>query len=193
MLHDLDKTLRQLLETELAQFGSTITISFAPPDETFAPGELAVNLFLYDIQENRELRRTETLVERQGNGQVVKRRPPARVDCSYLVTAWAGSAEDEHKLLGAVIQALLRHPTLPAEFLQGGLAGQKPPLPVTALQPGRLQSLGEFWQAMGGKPRAALHYTVTLAVPLDQAPPPVPVVEAGKVIITVANPEDILS
>ena len=35
---------------------------------------------------------------------------------------------------------------------------------MTTLQPGRLQSLGEFWQALGGKPKAALNYTVTFAV-----------------------------
>jgi len=27
-----------------------------------------------------------------------------------------------------------------------------------------LQSLGEFWQALGGKPKAALNYQVTLSV-----------------------------
>jgi hypothetical protein len=32
------------------------------------------------------------------------------------------------------------------------------------LQPGQLQSLGEFWQALGGKPKAALTYTVTIGV-----------------------------
>jgi hypothetical protein len=29
---------------------------------------------------------------------------------------------------------------------------------------GRLQSLGEFWQAMGGKPKASLQYTVTVGL-----------------------------
>ena len=32
------------------------------------------------------------------------------------------------------------------------------------LQPGRLQSLAEFWQALGGKPKATLSYTVTIGV-----------------------------
>jgi hypothetical protein len=32
------------------------------------------------------------------------------------------------------------------------------------LQPGQLQSMGEFWQALGGKPKAALNYTVTIGV-----------------------------
>jgi hypothetical protein len=94
-----------------------------------------------------------------------------RVDASYLITAWPGtgggqsdSSEDEHKLLSAVMWTLLRHPKLPREYLRGSLAAQHLPLPVSTLQPGRLQSLGEFWQALGGKPKAALNYTVTLPV-----------------------------
>ena len=98
----------------------------------------------------------------------VSPRPPVRVDAPWI-TAWPGSSEkdrpeDEHRLLGEVMQALLRHRTLPREVLVGTLAGQQLPLPVSALQPGRLQSLGEFWQALGGKPKAALNYTVTFAV-----------------------------
>ena len=53
-------------------------------------------------------------------------------------------------------------------MLQGELAGQAPPLPVSSLQPGRLQSLGEFWQALGGKPKAALNYSVTLSVDIEK-------------------------
>jgi hypothetical protein len=102
------------------------------------------------------------------------------VDCSYLVTAWASEssttpAQDEHYLLGEVMKVLLRHPTIPAQVLQGSLEGQEPPLPAITLQPGRLQSLGEFWQALGGKPKAALNYTVTMGVevhkPVEIGPP----------------------
>jgi hypothetical protein len=64
---------------------------------------------------------------------------------------------------------LLRHPTLPEVLLQGSLKGQEPPLPSSTLQPGRLQSVGEFWQALGGKPKAALNYTVTIGVVPDRA------------------------
>ena len=56
--------------------------------------------------------------------------------------------------------------------LQGSLQTQELPLPTAVLQPGHLQSLGEFWQALGGKPKAALNYTVTVAV---QPTPPVEV------------------
>ena len=104
----------------------------------------------------------------------MRTQAPVRIDASYLITAWpsqnvANPAEDEHRLLGEVMRALLRHRTLPREVLQGELVSQALPVPVTSLQAGRLQSLGEFWQALGGKPKAALHYTITLA--LDVAPP----------------------
>ena len=91
-----------------------------------------------------------------------------RVDCSYFITAWPSinapnAAQDEHRLLGEVMQVLLRHSTLPEAVLQGSLAGQEPPLPTSILHPGRLQSLGEFWQALG-ETQAALNYTVTIGV-----------------------------
>jgi hypothetical protein len=129
----------------------------------------AIDLFLYDVRENRELRSTEWVIERRSNGVARSSPPLVRVDCSYLISAWPSEgtpqpALDEHHLLGEVMRALLRFPTLPAAVLQGTLAGQELPLPTAILQPGRLQSVGEFWQALGGKPKAVLNYTVTISV-----------------------------
>jgi Pvc16 N-terminal domain len=183
MIDDLDRTLEALLRRELPpDLVEQVTISFATPDDQFPPASVtlpAIDLFLYDVRENRDLRSNEWLVERRSDGTSTKQRPPVRVDCSYLITAWASQssttpAQDEHRLLGEVMKVLLRHPTIPAEVLQGGLKGQEPPLPTSVLQPGLLQSLGEFWQALGGKPKAALHYSVTIGVeahkPLDAGP-----------------------
>lgn len=173
MLDDLDKTLQELLRQELpAGVVSQVSISFAPPDDRFPPSSVtlpAIDLFLYDIRENRELRNREWELERRSNGTGRKRRSPVRVDCSYLITAWPSSASstpayDEHRLLGEVMKALLRHPTIPTELLQGVLVGQAPDLPAVSLLPGQLQSMGEFWQALGGKPKAALNYTITIGV-----------------------------
>ena len=52
----------------------------------------------------------------------------------------------------------------------------RPPLPASALQPGHLQSMGEFWQALGGRPRAAFTYSVTVGVS------PVEPVETGPLV-----------
>ena len=173
MINDLDVTLERLLRHELpASLVGQIAISFAAPDNNFPPMSVklpAIDLFLYDIRENRELRNNEPIIERQFDGNVIKRTPPVRVDCSYLITAWPSDsspnpANDEHRLLGEVMMVLLRHPLIPSSLLEGRLKGQEPSLPAVTLLPGKLQSLGEFWQALGGKPKAALNYTVTISL-----------------------------
>jgi hypothetical protein len=181
MLQDLDKTLKVLLELHLPRgvASQQYTISFETPDkEHIAPSSL--NLFLYDVRENLDLRQTIGGFERQGDGTATRKRPPARVDCSYLITAWPPEAKpaapEEHRMLGEVMKVLLRYPTLPVEVLQGSLKGQEPPHRASSLRPGQLQSLGEFWQAMGGKPKAALNYTVTIAVPIDEVVETAPLV-----------------
>jgi len=176
MIDDLDKTIEELLRRELAPaLLEQVGISFGAPDADFPPAAVtlpAIDLFLYDIRENLELRNTQWVIDRQNNGSAKKWRSPVRIDCSYLITAWSSEsstsrAMDEHRLLSEVIKVLIRYPVLPEVLLQGSLRGQEPPLPSSTLQPGRLQSVAEFWQALGGKPKAALNYTVTIGVPVE--------------------------
>lgn len=175
MLNDLDQSLKTLLEQELPpDLVEQVTISFESPDTQAGQDANAINLFLYDVRENWELRSNEWQVERNNTG-VTQTPPPARVDCSYLITAWSkipdgqqGKADQEHLFLGAVMKVLLRHRILPAEVLQGELQGQEPPVRAKPLQASQLQSLGEFWQAMGSKPKAMLNYTVTISVPVGE-------------------------
>ena len=164
MIHDLDKSLLNLLEP-MKSDGYVQEISFATPDDQFGPSLPAINLFLYDVRENNDLRSNEWRPELENDRPVGQRLPPVRVDCSYLVTAWAGDIAEEHHVLGQVMGLLVRYPKIPSDNLKGSLKNQELPLPATALQPGRLQSLGEFWQALGGKPKAAFYYTVTIAMP----------------------------
>jgi hypothetical protein len=170
MFQDLDATLAALLDAELAV--ENVAVSFAAPDDQFPPSGVslpAVAFFLYDVRENQELRPNRWELEREPNGMVTRKRPPVRVDCSYLMTAWPSPsapdpAQDEHRLLGEVLKVLLRYPKIPEAYLRGELVGQEPPLPARIIAEAQLQSLGEFWQAMGGKPKATLHYAVTLSV-----------------------------
>ena len=173
MIHDLNNSLKVILQHELpTPLNEQVAISFDPPDDQFPPPSVtppAIDLFLYDIRENRDLRSNEWSLQRESDGTSRRSMPLVRVDCSYLITAWPSQstpnrAADEHRLLSEVMMVLLRFPTLPEWLLQGGLTAQELPLPTAVLQPGHLQSLGEFWQALGGKPKAALNYTVTIAV-----------------------------
>jgi hypothetical protein len=73
------------------------------------------------------------------------------------------------------MKVLLRYRQLPDDVLQGELVGLLPPVRARVVRQGYLQSLGEFWQAMGGKPKASLHYTLTVSAdvfePEDVGPP----------------------
>jgi len=170
VLHDLDATLAAMLSAELSL--PNVSVSFQGPDEQFPPSSVAlpaISLFLYDVRENLELRTNQWELLKQSDGGTTRRRAPARVDCSYLITAWASGsapdpAADEHRLLGEVMTVLLRHRSIPDIYLQGSLTAQEPPVRTRVMTDNQLQSIGEFWQAMGGRPKATLHYGVTVSV-----------------------------
>jgi hypothetical protein len=170
MIRDLSLTLRAILDqpglpTELA----AAQIVFDRPTEPLAPSPTAVDLFLDDIRENVDLRSNGLIVERF-NGQSRIHRPPLRVACSYLVTAWPIGDEEpalqEHRLLSQVLALLSRYPTIPENFLKGKLVGQEPPMPMMTAQANGLQNPAEFWTAVGNKLRASLTVTVTIAIPV---------------------------
>jgi hypothetical protein len=171
MIRDLSETLRAMLDDPslAARFPdlANAQISFDRPSEQFNPSQTTVNLFLYDVRENVELRSNEPVYERR-NGEVVIHRPPLRVACSYLVTAWpVGGTElslQEHRLLSQALVVLSGHATIPAKFLKGALVGQEPPLPFVTTQADGLKNPAEFWSALGNKLRPSLAVTATVAL-----------------------------
>jgi hypothetical protein len=174
MIRDLSLTLRAILDDPslAASFPelAAAQVVFDRPVESFSPSQTTIDLFLFDVRENMELRSNEPLLERL-NGQVRIHPPPLRVQCSYLVTAWpVGGTElslQEHRLLSQVLQVLSRHPKIPASFLQGRLVGQQPPLPMMTSQADGLKEPAEFWTAIGNKLRPSITVTVTIGLELE--------------------------
>ena len=173
MIQDLSQTLKALLtQPGLPGELSASQIVFDRPADPFNPTQPTVDLFLYDLRENLELRANDSTTTR-ANGQVTITPPPLRLACTYLVTAWpVGGAElalQEQQLLGDVLQVLARYPTIPNGFLQGSMVGQQPPLPMVALHPDALKNLSEFWTSLGNKLRPSLSVTVTISMPIFAA------------------------
>jgi hypothetical protein len=181
MIRDLSQTLRVLLQRDVPTELASAQIVFDHPTEQFKPTQTTVNLFLYDLRENLELRNNETLMTRR-DGQAILQAAPLRLSCSYLVTVWTvGASGDEqflqeHRLLGQVFQALARHPTIPEDLLQGSLRGQAPPLPLTTSPIDTLKSFGEFWTALGNRLRPSISVTATLSMQTIAAQDPVSLV-----------------
>lgn len=168
MLESLDETIEALVRAGIPpKLEDQIAISFARPDEDFAATIPTLNLFLHSILENRDLRSRVPSARLEGD-TYVGHQAPVRVDCSYLVTAWAAAGDQapektEHRLLGWALRLLLQHRFVPDELRRGAMKLQPMPLSTVAIQ-GTAEQRGDFWLALGGKPRAALEYKVTICV-----------------------------
>ncbi|MDX2240723.1 MAG: Pvc16 family protein [Leptolyngbyaceae cyanobacterium bins.302] len=176
MIRDLSTTLRAILANELPK-DLGIQVVFDRPVAQFRPAQSTIDLFLFDIRENVELRDFEPTVSRS-DGQAIVRRPPMRVDCSYMVTAWAGEGIElelqEHLLLGQTLQVFSRHPTIPVRFLQGSLrstATESLPIPLSVATAAVSRQPNEFWTSLGIPVRAYLIVTATIAIDLNDPQP----------------------
>jgi hypothetical protein len=173
MINDLSQLLKKILDDPaLPEPLQSAQIEFERPTDPYNPGQRTVNVFLYEIRENTELRSNEPVIERR-DGRAIIHRPPLRVDCSYLVTAWPdGPAGEtlvmqEHQLLSQVLQTLSRFPTIPASILAGTpLADQEPLLPMITAHADGLKNVSEFWSSLGNKIRPSITVTVTISMPV---------------------------
>lgn len=174
MFNDLDDTLRALL-TSIAPSAPielrNADIVFITPDQLFTPARDTVNLFLYGVNENREMRDPAPIIERN-NGMYERRRAPIRVDCAYMITAWSTAQGEvkvarEHRLLGLTLAWLSRFPLIPDAFRQGSIATQPFDPPTMVAQMDNQEHVGEFWSALGVAPRPSFTLLVTIALELE--------------------------
>ncbi|MFG2643347.1 DUF4255 domain-containing protein [Streptomyces sp. NPDC048370] len=177
MIHEIDEGVRLLL-TESGLTESGVDLVFDPPTREWAARRNAptISVFLYDIKEDVERRRTGRLEEYDDTGRIVAyRTPPRWFDLTYLVTAWTNRPQDEHRLLSEVLRCLARTDVLPARLHTGTLLqlGLAVPIEVAGgAQQGR--SAGDVWSALGGELKAAIDLKVLAPLagePIDAAPP----------------------
>jgi uncharacterized protein DUF4255/carboxypeptidase family protein len=171
MFDDLDTAINAILNEATAPVElRNADVSFETPDQNFAPAQATMNLFLYETKENRELRDPVPIIQRLGT-TFIRRMPPIRMDCSYIVTAWspavgAARVAQEHRLLAQSILWLSRFPNIPTTLLLGTLANQPFPVPMFVAQLDPNKNAGEFWDALHIPPRPAFYLTVTIAMDL---------------------------
>ena len=171
MFADLDESIRRLLTEQGNLDSGEVDIAFDMPTREWA-GRLTkptVNLHLYDIRENTELRDASAWqVQRGPNNTAIKSRPVLRLDLTYSVTAFAKAVEDEHRLLSRLLLTFFQHPILPEEVLQGLVSGQE--IRTTTGNPnGIFPSPADYWGALDNDLRPSIEYRLTLRMDLNQA------------------------
>ncbi|HLI05063.1 MAG TPA: Pvc16 family protein [Ktedonobacteraceae bacterium] len=168
MLLQLHKSIQNLLYERGQISPREVDIRFEAPtrervEKLIRP---TINLFLFDLQENKELRRSDFETTKQ-NGRAERRALPRRFDLRYMVSALTTSSEDEYLLLWRVLTTLLRHPQLPTEVLSEELRQIELPLVTRVSQDDEGRRMSDLWSALGGQPRPALYYVVTVPVDME--------------------------
>lgn len=123
-----------------------------------------LNLYLFDIQENTEVRQADPQAGRAG-GRGAWRMPPRRFDLRYMLCAFTGHPPDEQLLVWRALAALLKHTPLPQDGMPEALRRLDLPLATKVLREDEGPRLLDLWGALEQPPRPALLYVVT--APLD--------------------------
>ena len=169
MFAEIDDSIRQLLVQRGNLDSGEVDVDFQMPTRQWAAGisRPTVNIYLFDIRENTELKNPNPWVVRRGpDNTATKSRAEVRMDLTYKVTAFANTVEDEHRLLARALVTFLQNPLLPQSVLHSSLAGEEIPTAVTPNSQG--QGLADFWGAMNNDVRPSLDYRVTTRIDLSQ-------------------------
>jgi hypothetical protein len=167
VIAEIDDALKDLLLRELPVRKGEIEVAFDQPSREWSSqlNKPAVNLYLFDIKENVELRASEQLVaEKRDNGTIAIRRNPVRIDLFYLVTCWTRNIQDQHRLLSNVLISLLRNPTFPEDLLPEQLKNQALPMRIKAAQGEIIANITDLWSTLNNEMRPGIRLTVTISV-----------------------------
>ncbi|OKB66611.1 hypothetical protein BHU62_12140 [Serratia marcescens] len=165
-LVDVNKAMEKMLRLYV-DLG--VAIRFDLPDVDATQADAAVSVFLYDIHEDLQLRTAGPRGFNAGTGLL----SPGwvNVKCNYLITYWestapatdAGNPDSQPdnqaiKVMSQVLAALTNNrqfADIPGVYTQ-----VMPPQE-------NLNSLGNFWQSLGNRPRLSLNYCVTVPISLS--------------------------
>lgn len=157
-------TIRALLLNRMAEaaaLSDVTTLSPAAPDLPDGPW---VNLFLYRVTENAELKNQDLP---GATGPLALGHPPLSLDLHYIVTAQGRDADDTRaaqRVLGDAMLVLHDHPVVAKDdpLLDPGLQNEVELLKIT-LDPLGTEALSNLWTATTAALRLGATYKVTVA------------------------------
>ncbi|ERT11510.1 DUF4255 domain-containing protein [Photorhabdus temperata] len=164
----VNNALNEILSQRLIISGQKIDIRFDLPEVNSIPSAPTVSIFLYDIHEDLQLRSTESRLYNPATSTLLPGW--VNINYNYLITYWhssnpGGGDNPDSKpdnqaahVMTAILNALINNRQLPD--ISGAYTRVIPPQE-------NLNSLGNFWQALGNRPRLSLLYSITAPVKLQ--------------------------
>jgi hypothetical protein len=131
------------------------TSDFAAMEADHQGGAHALSIFLYRID-----RTPRTAWSSAG---VPEGREPPSLDLHYLLTAWADSAESEHRILGGAIQAIDATPILRGSLLDPSAQWAANQIVQLVIQEIPTETMIQLFEALPAKFRLSITYIARIA------------------------------
>ncbi len=184
MIGEIDDALRSLVKGSEG-IPKDLDVAFDAPTKDWAArrNSPTIDLFLYDIREDVRRREYGWREQCDSHGVLTARTPTPRLfKLSYLVTAWTQRADDEHRLLDALLRLFLRYDAIPDQLVSSVRSDTGLPCSITIAQPPpEDRAFADVWSSLGGELKPSLDVVITAPVVRDilyPAGPPAEIVEA---------------
>jgi hypothetical protein len=184
VIDDVDASVLAMLRSAISERDAAVRFEAPTPAWVSSLKGPCIDLFLHDVVEELGGRGADWTDLRGSDGRVVARQPPLRrYRLHYLVSAWASSAEGEHRLLGRVLRVVVEADNLPSEVLVGSLIEEARHVEVALAEPdpSRLRP-HNLWSALGTPPRTSFELVVTAPLrpaPITEVAPPAETISLG--------------
>lgn len=159
----------------------TVDIRFDLPEPESPPIQPTVSVFLYDMHEDLVLKTGES--RQYSGGQLL----PSKVNvcCNYLIMYWDKAATEGSPDGGPLNQAIIVMNQVLNALINNRQLTDIPGAFTRVIPPKEeLNSLGNFWQSLGNRPRLVLNYSVTVPVSLTDHNEVVPATVMQEVTLT---------
>ncbi|MCC8458567.1 DUF4255 domain-containing protein [Photorhabdus aegyptia] len=166
---EINQALNDILIKYLNIPGQNIDIRFDLPEINSIQSEPTVSVFLYEIHEDLQLRSAESRCYNPATSTLLPGW--VNINCNYLMTYWEpnkpsnDSANPDSQPDNQAAQVMTR--VLRALINNRQLTGIPGAYTRVIPQQENLNSLGNFWQALGNRPRLSLLYSITVPMKLQ--------------------------
>jgi hypothetical protein len=162
VIGDITQTLQDLLTSQQNPPGLFDVSLNSPADEVIDPNTTTkpkINLFLFRVTENAFRHNDDWIAD--GPGTV--RYPPLALHLFYVLTPFAESKLDEHRVLGEAMRILHDAGTLEGAALQGSLENTPEQFEIDLVQLA-IEDLTRIWTALAKPYRLSVGYEVRTAL-----------------------------
>ncbi|WP_118985792.1 DUF4255 domain-containing protein [Photorhabdus sp. CRCIA-P01] len=166
---EVNNALNTILSRYLNSNGNKIDIRFDLPEINAIQSEPTISVFLYDIHEDLQLRSAEP--RRYNPATNILLPGWVNINCNYLITYWeannpsSDSSNPNSQPNNQATQVMTR--VLNTLINNRQLTGIPGAYTRIIPQQENLNSLGNFWQALGNRPRLSLMYSITVPMKLQ--------------------------